>query len=100
MDEIIEKLRHVTNPDILSPTATWALKAISLSGKVGVLTFDNLIDCALYLLSTYSAVLEKWQNKYDYIQVDEFQDTDRKQLKIIQLLYGRTGNLFVVGDPD
>ena len=100
LDEIIEKLRHVTNSDILSPTATWALKAISLSGKVGVLTFDNLIDCALYLLSTYSEVLEKWQNKYDYIQVDEFQDTDLKQLKIIKLLYGRTENLFVVGDPD
>ena len=84
------------NPN--NPVSPW-IKAI-VKQKSGICTFDDIIHCALYLLENYPEIRDYWSNKFDYIQVDEFQDTDMQQLKIVQLLYERHGNLFVVGDPD
>ena len=100
LDDLIVSLAHYHNDMVLSPTATWAIKALNLAYTVGSLTFDDIINCALYLLDNYPDVRMKWQSKYDYIQVDEFQDTDWKQLMMVKHLYARAGNLFVVGDPD
>ena len=65
-----------------------------------MLNFDELISVALYLLKEYPDVREKWQDKFDYVQVDEFQDTDELQFEIAKILTERNGNLFVVGDAD
>ena len=65
-----------------------------------MLDFDDIINYTLYLFTHYGDVLKKWQEKLQYIQIDEFQDVDGKQAKLVYLLSGGYGNLFVVGDPD
>ncbi len=65
-----------------------------------LLDFDDLQILTYKLFDTYQTVLEYYQNKFNYILVDEFQDTDHLQYKMMKLLAGKHRNLFVVGDPD
>ncbi len=64
------------------------------------LDFDDLILWVVKMFKTYSEVLSKWQNRFAYIHVDEFQDIDKVQYKLIQQLTGPFNHLYVVGDPD
>lgn len=64
------------------------------------LDFDDLIMKTVELLSTVPEVLQKWQRQFQYIMVDEYQDTNYAQYKLISLLAGENGNLCVVGDED
>ena len=60
--------------------------------------YDDLMSYALALLQKDSAVLDILRKVHRYVLVDEFQDTNSLQAKIVQLLAGDTGNLTVVGD--
>ncbi|MBQ9114730.1 MAG: UvrD-helicase domain-containing protein, partial [Clostridia bacterium] len=62
--------------------------------------FDDLLHKLKKLLLTSEECLNFYQNKFRYIHVDEFQDTNKVQYEIIKLLAGKWGNLFVVGDDD
>ena len=62
--------------------------------------FDDLRVRALELLRTRPEVLEKYQERFRYISVDEYQDTNHVQYEIANLLAGRYQNLMVVGDDD
>lgn len=62
--------------------------------------FDDLLIEAHRLLNTSSRVRTKWQNRLDYIHVDEFQDVDPVQYGIVRLITGQNAFLCVVGDPD
>lgn len=62
--------------------------------------FDDLLLICKKLLSENRMILEKYQSKYRYIMVDEYQDTNNIQKDIIYLLTGSDGNLCVVGDDD
>lgn len=64
------------------------------------LDFDDLVYFALYILEQDREVREKWQQRLQYIMVDEFQDIDKDQYALADILSGYHGNLFVVGDPD
>ena len=64
------------------------------------LDFDDLVYFALYILEHDKAVREKWQQRMEYIMVDEFQDIDKDQYALADILSGYHKNLFVVGDPD
>ncbi len=64
------------------------------------LDFDDLILFTTKLFELYPAILEKWSSKYHYIHVDEFQDVDKEQYKLIRLLSTVHDNVYVVGDPD
>ena len=64
------------------------------------LDFDDLVYFTLYILRKDPAVREKWQRRLEYIMVDEFQDIDKDQYALAQILSGFHKNLFVVGDPD
>jgi DNA helicase-2/ATP-dependent DNA helicase PcrA len=64
------------------------------------LDFDDLLNFTLYIFEKHKDVLNKWQNRIHYIQVDETQDTSEKQFYLIELLSEINKNLFVVGDPD
>jgi len=64
------------------------------------LDFDDLVNFALYIFINNPDVLEKWQNRLHYIQVDETQDSSSKQFMLIEMLSRFHKNLFVVGDPD
>ncbi len=68
--------------------------------KVFGLDFDDLISFAFAIFERFPAVLQKWQDRLHYIQVDEFQDSSFRELKLIRLLSEEHRNLFVVGDPD
>lgn len=62
--------------------------------------FDDLLIQTLKLLENKSDVREKLQNYFQYILVDEFQDTNEIQYKIVSLLAGKHRNIMVVGDED
>ncbi len=64
------------------------------------LDFHDLISFALYLLETEEAVREKWQDRLNYIMVDEFQDSSSTEMRLVELLSGKYRNLMIVGDPD
>ena len=64
------------------------------------LDFDDLVYFALYILEHNKEVREKWQQRMEYIMVDEFQDIDKDQYALADILSGYHKNLFVVGDPD
>ena len=64
------------------------------------LDFDDLILVTTRLFELFPAILEKWSSKFHYIHVDEFQDVDREQYKLIKLLSTVHDNVYVVGDPD
>ncbi|CCV63702.1 DNA helicase II [Alteracholeplasma palmae J233] len=65
-----------------------------------VLDFDDLLIYTYELLMYHDHVREYLQNKFDYILVDEFQDTDKMQYSILSILADKHRNLFLVGDPD
>ncbi|MDR3349749.1 MAG: UvrD-helicase domain-containing protein [Acidaminococcales bacterium] len=62
--------------------------------------FNDLINFAAYILERFPAVRSKWQDRMQYVMVDEFQDVSEKQYKIARVLSEKHGNLFIVGDPD
>ncbi|UNF61574.1 UvrD-helicase domain-containing protein [Spiroplasma poulsonii] len=64
------------------------------------LDFNDLILLTYKLFKHHPEVLEKWQNRFDYFLVDEFQDTNEIQFDIIKWLVGDAHNIMVVGDPD
>ena len=64
------------------------------------LDFDDLVYFALYILEHDRDTRDKWQSRLEYIMVDEFQDIDKDQCSLADILSGYHKNLFVVGDPD
>lgn len=62
--------------------------------------FDDLIKLPVELFSQHSEALNKWQRKLKYLLIDEYQDTNACQYKLIKLLTGITGNFTAVGDDD
>lgn len=64
------------------------------------LDFDDLLLITLKLLQKHSDVLEKYQNRFLYIHIDEYQDTNKVQNEIVELLASKHKNLCVVGDTD
>ena len=62
--------------------------------------FDDLLLLAVKLLTEHAAVREKWQRKFGYLMVDEFQDTNRLQLELVTNLADARRNVAVVGDDD
>ena len=64
------------------------------------LDFDDLVYFVLYILEQDAITREKWQQRMEYVMVDEFQDIDKDQYALADLLSGYHKNLFVVGDPD
>lgn len=62
--------------------------------------FDDLLRLPVELFLHHPEVLEMYQNRYRYILIDEYQDTNEVQYKLVKLLASKRKNLFVVGDPD
>lgn len=62
--------------------------------------FDDLLNNVIHLFNTCPQILERYQNQFRYVLVDEFQDTNDTQFKLIDMLTARHGNVFLVGDAD
>ena len=68
--------------------------------RYNAVDFDDLILLPTQLLSNHPTIQTQWQNKLRFLLVDEYQDTNSSQYKLIQLLNGKYGSLTVVGDDD
>lgn len=68
--------------------------------KHNLLDFDDMLTISLEILNSNRYLLEKYRDKYSYIQLDEGQDTSKIQMEIIKLLASPKNNLFIVADDD
>jgi DNA helicase II / ATP-dependent DNA helicase PcrA len=66
--------------------------------EAGALDFDDLISKTLLLFETVDEIREKWRKHFRYIMIDEYQDTNSAQYKLIKLLVNEDTNIAVVGD--
>ena len=66
----------------------------------GALDFDDLVVRAVDLLERNAELRERWQARFTHLAVDEFQDVDAAQLRLVRILAEPQQNLFVVGDDD
>ena len=69
-------------------------------GKNNAMDFDDLLLEAVRLLKVSAEVRERYQRRYRYLLVDEYQDTNRPQYELMKLLAGETKNVCAVGDED
>jgi DNA helicase-2/ATP-dependent DNA helicase PcrA len=72
----------------------------SLLKQSSALDFDDLLLRSVRMLRESPATREKWQQRFQYIHVDEYQDTNRVQYDLLRLLTGPHQNICVVGDED
>ena len=82
--QLVELYRHYQN----------RLKAAN------ALDFGDLLLLTVQLFEQFKDVRDYWQNRFDYLLIDEFQDTNRVQYQLVKLLVGPEANLCVVGDDD
>jgi DNA helicase-2/ATP-dependent DNA helicase PcrA len=64
------------------------------------LDFDDLLMLTVDVLERFPEARERWQKAFRYVLVDEYQDTNHAQYRLLQLLGGKHGNVCAVGDPD
>lgn len=68
--------------------------------KCFALDYNDLIKFTLYIFEENQEIRLKWQKRLEYIMIDEFQDIDPLQYRLMKALCGYHNNLFIVGDPD
>jgi DNA helicase II / ATP-dependent DNA helicase PcrA len=98
---------ELVEPEKYAPPSYWheAVKRVyarfqQLLAQNNAVDFDDLIMTTVRLLRENGDVLERFQNRYRYLHVDEFQDTNIAQYELVKLLADKYQNLFCVGDED
>ncbi len=81
-------------------TATVYAKYVAALKEANALDFDDLLLKTVELFEQSETVRHRYSEKFRYVMVDEYQDTNRPQYMLVQRLAGRHRNLAVVGDPD
>lgn len=106
-DDYLRHIENLTNADLLRASIQNAdrydeifLRYLYEQKKCYAADFDDIIIFAHYILAHYPAILKKWQQRMQYVMVDEFQDVSPRQYAIARMLAGEHRNLFIVGDPD
>ena len=95
LDEIHQKYLAATKPDdIIFYGYLYQQK------KCFGLDYNDLLKFVLYIFQTNDEIRLKWQERLEYIMIDEFQDIDWIQYEVMKALCPYHNNLFVVGDPD
>lgn len=95
LDEIHEKYLNAKKPDdIIFYGYLYQEK------KCFGLDYNDLIKFTLYIFQIDEEIRRKWQERLEYIMIDEFQDIDLPQYQLMQVLCDYHKNLFIVGDPD
>ena len=83
--------------DVARPVLAAYADLLRIRGSVD---FDDLVVRACELLATDARLRLRWQTRFSHVCVDEFQDVDAAQLRLVRLLAAPEDNLFVVGDDD
>jgi len=91
---ILTEDKRMGKPEIGNIYKSYSLRCI----KAGAMDFDDLIFKTYNLFDKFPEVLEKYQNLYKYILVDEYQDTNYAQYTIVKMLAKKFKNICVVGD--
>ncbi|MBE4703819.1 ATP-dependent helicase [Spiroplasma platyhelix] len=103
------KNHHLTKEDVIhdyTEQETWVLRAKvyeryqEYQRQNNCLDFDDLLLLVAQLFKEFPNIASKWQNKFDFVLVDEFQDTNNLQYEILLNLVSKKQNLTIVGDPD
>lgn len=95
LDELKEKYLSASRPsDIIFYGYLYQQK------KCFGLDYNDLIKFSLYIFEENAEIRQKWQSRLEYIMIDEYQDIDEIQFRLMKVLCDYHKNLFVVGDPD
>ncbi len=105
-NNLITPVAYANNPEIKTADKSLRMPAISEIYKEyvkrcrlsGAMDFDDLLLITNLLFRDYPEILEKYQNRFDYILVDEYQDTNFAQYLIVKKLAAAHNNICVVGD--
>ena len=111
LSDIIAEISRIKN---LGITPDQAIEALSISSvfadifnyynnrlvEFGMIDFDDMIARCMNLLEGNKSILKTWQDRFKYILIDEYQDINPVQYKVVRLLLGDTNNIFAVGDDD
>ncbi len=97
----LETFRNNRNKDYISDVvlSVWEKYETALKTEKA-LDFDDLLLKTVELLRTDEEVRNKYQKQWQYVHVDEYQDTNRVQYSIMKLIVGENNNICVVGDVD
>lgn len=99
-NEMIAPAEYTTLAD--NPAAKAAAKVYpkyeQMLHEAGALDFDDLIGRTVELLSKHRPMRDKWQSQFKYVMIDEYQDTNAAQYRLVKLLTGPHNNIAVVGD--
>lgn len=103
--EISQKKNELLLPEDLPETEEPLLRAIyplyqQKLKECGAIDFDDMLLLTVKLFDIHPEILQTYQNRWHYLCVDEFQDTNEAQYRLCKLLAAGRHNLFVVGDPD
>ena len=97
----MEYIRRYMLPNAnYDPLSDKVLDYLNRQVQLMALDFNDIIHFAVYLLKTYDEVREYWQDKLNYVMMDEVQDCNENDWWLIETLTAKYHNLFVVGDPD
>lgn len=98
---------EMVTPDAFAPGSYWEevlgriyARYSELLRASNGLDFDDLLLETVLLFRKFPLILARYQRRYQFLLVDEFQDTNMVQYELLKLLAGETRNLFVVGDED
>lgn len=87
--------------DVIFTEIDWIIETYLQKQKATYsVDYNDLIHFAIYILENYEEVRIKWQERLNYIMVDEFQDSSKIEMRLLELISGKYHNLMVVGDPD
>jgi DNA helicase II / ATP-dependent DNA helicase PcrA len=90
--------REIANGPLANHVADVFPKYEKALRDAGALDFDDLIGKTVRLLQNHTDVRDKWQRTFKFIMIDEYQDTNAAQYKLIKLLVNENSNIAVVGD--
>ncbi|MFB9762697.1 UvrD-helicase domain-containing protein [Ectobacillus funiculus] len=97
----------LTHHDAVKPKSDWEEKALYLYKRYeemkkerGTFDFDDMLQGCYELLKTNEALLMRYQGRFRYFLIDEYQDVNKVQYEIMRMLSQHTNNLCVVGDDD
>jgi len=102
-ERLLNKISQLKRSEA-GPTDEDTGKALEIYGremkKLSLVDFDDLIALPLKMLEIHQDIAELYRSRYKWISVDEYQDIDTQQYRLLKLLVPPGGNLCAIGDPD